>query len=260
MTDAAVELIESPWNVGGEVFAAVSCRGKLAGNNSHRQPGFDGLNLAQHVGDTTARVEANREKLAAQFPGALEWHWLEQVHGVEVANLDSSAAPPKVADAAISSIPKRVCGILTADCLPVFFYSRNEKRVAVAHAGWRGLAGGVLEATLGEFAGPASQIRVWLGPAIGPCHFEVGGEVREIFLESGTSALAKESIARAFVASKTQDKFQADLYALASQRLVSAGVREIEGGGLCTFCDPERFYSYRREPVCGRMLSMIYIK
>jgi copper oxidase (laccase) domain-containing protein len=88
----------------------------------------------------------------------------------------------------------------------------------------------------------------------------VGGEVREIFLESGTSALAKESIARAFVASKTQDKFQADLYALASQRLVSAGVREIEGGGLCTFCDPERFYSYRREPVCGRMLSMIYIK
>lgn len=260
MTEPTVELIESPWNADGEVFAAVSCRGLLADESASLQPGLRGLNLARHVGDSAARVEANRETLALRFADRLDWHWLEQVHGTEVADLDCTAGPAKTADAAVSSTPKRVCGILTADCLPVFFYSRAEKRVAVAHAGWRGLAGGVLEATLGRFAGAASQISVWLGPAIGPCHFEVGAEVRETFLESAASTQAKQAIAAAFVASKEQGKFQADLYALASQRLLSAGVQSIQGGGLCTFCDAERFYSYRREPECGRMLSMIYIK
>ncbi len=260
MIDSGIELIESPWNVDGEIFAAVSCRGDLSLHSACLEQGFRGLNLAMHVGDMIDRVSANREALAAQFPNELHWHWLDQVHGTDVANLDLEADVAMTADAAVSSTPNRVCGVLTADCLPVFFYSPREKRVAVAHAGWRGLVSGVLESTLAHFEAPASQLSVWLGPAIGSCHFEVGDEVREIFLNSNDSARVKDDIAQAFVPAKEAGKFNADLYALAALRLGSAGVQEIVGGEFCTHCDADRFYSYRREPVCGRMLSMIYIK
>lgn len=253
----AVELIESPWNEEGRVTAVVTSRSLPDGDSS----GYAGLNLATHVGDSAARVEANRRRLAAALEVPLSWHWLNQVHGTEVFSIETAAAPrlPPSADASTTVLPRQVCGVLTADCLPVFFYSPLEARVAIAHAGWRGLAAGVLEKTLAAFSGSAQQVRVWLGPAIGPCHFEVGLEVREAFLAQARTAASKQRLDNAFVPGSEQGKYWADLYALARSRLADAGVCDVEGGDLCTFSDASRFYSYRREPECGRMLSLIFI-
>lgn len=219
------------------------------------QPPFDSLNLATHVGDDPACVQANRARLHQQLALPSEPLWLEQVHGVDVYHAlgDTPTTPPR-ADAAYSNQPGRVLAVLTADCLPVLFCAHNGTEVAVAHAGWRGLCAGVLEATLAAFQSPPSAIMAWLGPAIGQAAFEVGEEVRAAFLSQDPHA------AVAFMPSNRPEHWQADLYMLARQRLALAGVNLVYGGGDCTFSDATRFFSYRRSTPCGRMASLIWLQ
>lgn len=210
-----------------------------------------GLNLGTHVGDDARRVAFNRSLLRQHLPD--EPIWLAQVHGntvVDAAQIDSGAE----ADAIISTERGVVCCIQTADCLPVLFCATNGKVVGAAHAGWRGLASGVLENTMERMRAEGAQdIVAWMGPAIGPQRFEVGGDVRVAFVEQDTRA------ADAFQAYPGREgKYLADIYALARLRLSAAGVLHISGGGLCTVSD-QRFYSYRRDHVTGRMASLVWI-
>lgn len=210
-----------------------------------------GFNLGEHVGDDPAAVAANRAALARRLPAALVW--LSQVHGTAVADIDDLAAgaPPPVADAAVARRPGRVCVVMTADCLPLLLCDADGGVVAAAHAGWRGLCAGVVEATVAAMGVPPARLTVWLGPAIGPRAFEVGGEVRDAFLAHDAAA------ASAFVAG-ADGRWLADLYALARQRLAAAGVRDVHGGGECTFGDAGRYFSHRRDGVSGRMATLIW--
>ncbi|MET0962741.1 MAG: peptidoglycan editing factor PgeF [Noviherbaspirillum sp.] len=212
--------------------------------------GAGGLNLGLHVGDDAASVAQNRARLRAMLPG--EPAWLAQVHGAQVVDAAAVRGVPE-ADASFSTEPGVVCAILTADCLPVLFADRSGSVVAAAHAGWRGLARGVLQNTVARMrqAG-AADIVAWLGPAIGPQCFEVGPEVRAVFADADPAAGA------AFVA-QGNGKYLADIYQLARLGLAGCGVRQVGGGGLCTVSDAGRFYSYRRDGVTGRMASLIWI-
>lgn len=214
--------------------------------------GGGGLNLGTHVDDDPALVARNRALLRRLLPS--EPAWLTQVHGVAV--LDAAALPDQpTADACISSTPGAVCVMMTADCLPVLFCDRAGTVVGAAHAGWRGLAGGVLEATVAAMrARGAQDIIAWLGPAIGSKQFEVGAEVREAFI---TQQAAAQHAFRAYPG--RPGKYLADIYELARQRLASMDVHDVSGGGLCTVSDP-RFYSYRREKTTGRMGSLVWLK
>jgi len=238
-----MQFIKPEWPAPAGIRALATTR---AGGAS--RPPFDSLNLGGHVGDDPAAVLRNRETLRAFLPA--EPKWLEQVHGTAVAVADSMSGPVK-ADAAVAFQPGTVCAVLTADCLPVLFCDRRGTRVAAAHAGWRGLAAGVLEASVAAMQCDPADILAWLGPAIGPQAFEVGGEVREVFVRDLSEAHA------AFVASQP-GKWLADIYELARLRLARAGVRQVYGGGFCTHADAARFYSYRRDKTTGRMASLIW--
>lgn len=209
---------------------------------------FDSFNLGDHVDDDPQAVARNRLGLQAAIGCAPAW--LRQVHGVVVAAADPACVAE--ADASWTARAGVACAVLTADCLPVLFCDRVGTRVAAAHAGWRGLAGGVLEATLAALAVPAAEVLVWLGPAIGPQAFEVGGEVRDIFLAAHSQAHI------AFVPSLNAGRFMADIYALARIRLAACGISAVYGGGLCTVTDP-RFYSYRRAARTGRFASLVWL-
>ncbi|WP_335945962.1 peptidoglycan editing factor PgeF [Pseudomonas sp. G166] len=209
---------------------------------------FDSLNLGDHVGDAPEAVAENRRRLTDRF--AMRPAWLQQVHGVAVVEADPTQVA--TADASWTTTPGIACTAMTADCLPVLFCNRAGTRVAAAHAGWRGLANGVLEATLDNLEVPVGEVLAWLGPAIGPQAFEVGPEVREAFIAQLPQA------AQAFVPSHNVGKFLADIYALARLRLAARGVTAVYGGGLCTVTDP-RFFSYRRNPRTGRFASLIWI-
>ena len=210
---------------------------------------YASLNLGDHVGDDPAAVKQNRALLRSILPG--EPRWLKQVHGtLPVCADDYDCATGS--DAAFSQRPDTVCAVLTADCLPVFLCDATGSTVGIAHAGWRGLAAGVIERTIAEMGGESSRIMAWLGPAIGPAHFEVGEEVRQAFIEhDGKSAPA-------FTA-RDNGKWSADIFLLAQQRLTEAGVTEVYGGGVCTFSDPARFFSYRRDGSTGRMAGLIWL-
>lgn len=209
---------------------------------------FDSLNLGDHVGDEPASVAENRRRLRIALD--CEPAWIHQVHGSGVVLADPSRVLE--ADACWTHDEAVACAVLTADCLPVLFCDRAGTRVAAAHAGWRGLAGGVLEATLDALAVAPADVLVWLGPAIGPGAFEVGPEVREAFLDQHAEA------GQAFVPSRTPGRFMGDLYRLARIRLAARGVTAVYGGGFCTFSDP-RFYSYRRASRTGRFASLIWL-
>ncbi|WP_404368404.1 peptidoglycan editing factor PgeF [Marinobacter sp.] len=213
---------------------------------------WDTLNLGDHVGDSPVHVATNRTRLAraAGLPPEA-FGWLSQVHGVDVARLPEKGVP--VADACVTDQRGHACAILTADCLPVLFCNVEGTRVGAAHAGWRGLCAGVLEKTIAEM-GPARSLMAWLGPAIGPAHFEVGPEVRKAFL-----ALDEESDEAFTTSNARPGHFMADLWQLATQRLRRAGLTRIHGGGFCTFSEPDRFYSYRREGQTGRMASLVWL-
>lgn len=217
-------------------------------------PPFDTFNIAAHVGDEPRAVAENRALLRASLELPSEPVWLEQVHGHGVVELDgpASVGSPGPADAAVTGSPGRVCAIQVADCMPVLFAAPDASAVGAAHAGWRGLAGGVLEATVRAMKTPPGELLAWLGPAIGQAHFEVGDEVRAAFLAGDPGAAA------AFVANP-RGRWQCDLYALARRRLAAIGVSSVHGGGWCTYADSGRFFSYRRDGRCGRMAAVIWI-
>jgi hypothetical protein len=213
------------------------------------------MNLGAHCADEATAVHRNRALLRSYLPA--DPLWLAQEHGTRVLchpatdfALPSSAGA--VADAQFAALPGQVCAILSADCLPVLFCNRAATRVAAAHAGWRGLAAGVLEQTVKALGCPPHQLLAWLGPAIGPAAFVVGDEVRAAFMsrdERASSAFAWHG-----------NRWLCDLYLLARQRLELAGVGEISGGGYCTYSEPQRFFSYRRDKVTGRMATLVWLQ
>jgi len=235
--------IEADWDAPPGVRAGCSTRvGGLS-----RAP-FDTLNLGAHVGDDPAAVAGNRHRLADEIALPSEPRWLTQVHGSFVA---VEPAPGVEADASLTRCPGVVCAVLVADCLPVLMASADGGEVAAAHAGWRGLAAGVLENTVAEFDSQPSDIAAWLGPAISQQAFEVGPEVREAFLD------ADAADADCFVRNE-RGRWQADLQGLARRRLARAGVHRVAGGDFCTFGDALRFYSFRRDGGCGRLAALIW--
>jgi len=210
---------------------------------------YASFNLGDHVGDDPLSVARNRSLLRARLPA--EPLWLQQVHTSNVAEADRATGIPQ-ADASVARRQNRVCAVLTADCLPILLCDRHGTVVAAAHAGWRGLAGGVIEATIAAMGADPAALMAWLGPAIGPTAFEVGGEVRDTFLAHD------ENAASAFVA-HGDGKWLADLYRLARLRLTRSGIDQISGGEYCTYRDEQRFFSYRRERTTGRMASLIWL-
>jgi YfiH family protein len=223
---------------------------------------YDTLNLGIHVGDDATAVAENRHRVRASLGLPAEPAWLEQVHGTDVTNLDDASAAAseraagapamRRADAAITHRAGAVCAIQVADCMPVLFAARDGSAIGAAHAGWRGLAGGVLEATIAALARPANDLIAWLGPAISQPHFEVGDEVRAAFI-------AHDPAAAAAFARNARDRWQCDLYTLARQRLAAAGIRHISGGDHCTYAEKDRFFSYRRDGQCGRMAALVWL-
>ena len=215
-------------------------------------PPYDSFNLALHVGDQPEAVVANRQQLLTHLGLQTEPCWLQQVHSNRVIEAHASAEVIE-ADASVSHRPQLACVVMTADCLPVLFCDRLGSVVAAAHAGWRGLADGILEASLKAMQVDASDVLAWLGPAIGAQAYEVGAEVRDAFVQQMPAA---ES---AFVAT-CEAHWLMDIYQLARQRLQASGVKHIYGSDSCTFSDRERFYSYRRDGVTGRMASLIWLQ
>lgn len=216
---------------------------------------YESLNLGDHVGDSAVAVAGNRQRLAAAAGLPSEPMWLTQVHGIEVADLDAvmGVKAPGSADAAFTRRRGRVCAILTADCMPVVLAADSGDLVGAVHAGWRGLAGGVIEAAVRALKVPPARLLAWLGPAIGPAHFEVGAEVRETLLKGDLGAAA------AF-APNARGRFMADLAQLAHRRLAALGVDRIYGGGHCTFADADSYFSHRRDGVTGRQATLIWLE
>lgn len=242
------DLILPEWPTPARVRAAFTLR-----TGGVSQPPCDTFNVGAHVGDDPRAVAENRSRLRATLGLPAEPAWLQQVHGCAVVDLDrqTTREPPGPADASVTRICGRVCAIQVADCMPVLFAAEDGSAVGAAHAGWRGLAGGVLESTVRALGTPAGKLLAWMGPAIGQAHFEVGEEVRSAFLASDPGASA------AFIANE-RGRWQCDLYALARRRLAALGVTSVHGGGWCTYTGAERFFSYRRDGRCGRMAALIW--
>ena len=211
---------------------------------------FDGLNLGDHVGDVPGDVAANRALLSGYLPAAPLW--LRQVHGTNVVAAEGVDSGVE-ADAAHTATPGIVCAILTADCLPLLICDRNGTQVAAVHAGWRGLNQSVIERTIEAMRVPPPELLVFLGPAIGPTRYEVGDDVRDVFVSDDENAVT------AFLPN-ANGKWLANLYELAQLRLRRLGVEAIYGGDCCTFSDTERFFSYRRDGQTGRMAALIWLE
>jgi YfiH family protein len=235
------------WPVAASVRAMATTRAGGASRGAYAR-----LNLATRVGDEPRTVESNRAALRRHLPS--DPVWLEQVHGTKVVDAEDAASQslPVRADGAVTRTRRRICAVLTADCLPVLLASRAGDVVGIAHAGWRGLASGVIEATLQRMAVPPADVMAWLGPGISQSAYEVGQDVYDAFV--GRDAGAREAFRPA-----APGRFQADLYALARRRLGAAGVASVHGGGYCTYGEPERFYSYRRDRTTGRMATLVWI-
>ena len=244
---SAVQWLRADWPAPPGIVAGTTLRVGGASDGPYAS-----LNLGAHVGDDPDAVRANRRRFVevCGLPG--EPPWLRQAHGTRVVAPDS-AAPAGPADAIVADRPGAVCAVLTADCLPVVFASSSGNEIAVAHAGWRGLSAGVLEATVAALAAPARELLAWLGPAISRAAFEVGDEVREVFVQT-------EPDAAVHFRRNDRARWQADLYGLARLRLERCGVAQVFGGGRCTFSEPEAFFSYRRDGQCGRMATFAYLK
>jgi YfiH family protein len=254
--------VEADWPAPGGVRAL--CTFRTGGASATP---YGSLNLGSHVGDAPTAVAENRRRLRAAAGLPAEPVWLEQVHGSRVADLDavpdpggtgdpSGARPVGPADAAFTRRPGRVCAILTADCLPLLLAAESSDLVAAVHAGWRGIASGVIEAAVAAVTATGvthGRLLAWLGPAIGPRHFEVGAEVRD-------ALLAGDPGAEAAFAANARGRFMADLGMLARRRLEARGVDRIYGGGECTFDAADRYFSYRRDGVTGRQAALIWLE
>ena len=250
LRDAGLDWIVPEWPAPERVGALVTTRsgGVSAGP-------YASMNLGRRTDDDAAAQAENRRRLEAFLPGPPAW--LDQVHGAAVARLgrDAFAQALPAADAAVTAERGVVCAVLVADCLPVLFADRAGTAVGIAHAGWRGLAAGVLEATIAELAAlgvDRADLVAWLGPAIGPAAFEVGADVRDAFR-------AVDPGADEFFVPHRPGKWHADLCGLARRRLAHGGVAHVCGGGFCTFGDAARFFSYRRERRSGRMAAAVWL-
>ena len=252
-------LLRADWPAPPGVVAFTTLR---HGAGASRAP-FDSFNLGLRSGDDADTVLRNRAELVARFALPAPPRWLHQVHGVDACRFaagDRGATPSQTdaepfADAAVTDAPGTVLAILTADCLPVVFAARDGSEVAAAHAGWRGLAAGVLEHTVAAMRSPPSALVAWLGPAAGPQAYEIGAEVRD-------ALVAGDPAAGAAFAPTRPGHWHVDLYALARRRLVAAGIAaaDIHGGGLCTIGDPGRFFSHRRDARTGRMATLAWLE
>lgn len=216
-------------------------------------PPYDSFNLADHVGDNPLHVRENRRRLRQELQLSDEPRWLRQVHGTAVPVADEIIPGCCEGDASVTQQPGVVCAVLTADCLPLLLCDLKGTRVAAVHAGWRGLLNGVIESAIAAMGCTGAELLAWLGPAIGPDAFEVGDEVREAFI-------AGEAAAAGAFRPSPNGRWLADIYQLAKLRLASKGVTAVFGGGLCTLSEPERFYSYRRDGVTGRMATLIWME
>ena len=247
---SSLEKLYAAWPAPQHIVAFTTCRG-----GGHSRSPYDSLNLAEHVGDATEAVAANRQMLAGSCEGLQTIQWLNQVHGSCVVNAPVAGIPD--ADACFTQQSGVGCAVMTADCLPLLLCDDAGCQVAAVHAGWRGLVDGVIERAVAAFHCDASHLLVWLGPAISRQHFEVGPEVRQAFIDS-TPSVNKRALTTAFTASDKDNHYFADLYQMARIRLQSCGVRQIYGGGHCCYSQAGAFYSYRRDKVTGRMVSLIY--
>lgn len=216
---------------------------------------YDSFNVAEHVGDEPSAVQNNRDRLRQSLPDPIELQWLQQVHGTEVHRISKAGAVIR-GDGLLTRQRQLGCCVLTADCLPVFLLGwagdDSTPEVGLVHAGWRGLAAGILEALLTQWRSPLETTRAWLAPAIGPCHFEVGAEVQRAFAQTDPELSD-------FFKPAGKNHFLADLYGIARSKLGRRGI-EVSGGDYCSYCDASRFFSYRRSGVTGRNLSLIYIQ
>lgn len=259
MTDP-IELLTPDWPCPENVRAVLSTR--LGGCS---QGAYSSANLGDHVGDDPMAVAANRAALARQTDTHC-WPWLQQVHGVEMVELGAAVTCGQRADGAYSRVAGTVCAVLTADCLPVLLCDRAGTQVAAVHAGWRGLAAGILGCAVECFDGPRENILAYMGPAIGPDHFEVGTDVYTAYgaLFSGLGFHGDwkscfRPCRKVHPYPNKPQHFLADLYGLARLALGCAGVTQVYGGHYCTYGEAGRFYSYRRDGVTGRMVSAVWL-
>ena len=245
--DVRRSVLPADWAAPAGVVAFTTLRGPAGDSTAP----FDRFNLGLRSGDDAAVVAGNRLMLERALDLPSTPRWLRQVHGIAVS-IEPGQDEPE-ADAAITRTPGTVLAILTADCLPVVFVAEDGSEVAAAHAGWRGLAGGVLEATLSAMRTPSDRLLAWLGPAAGPHAYEVGQEVFDAFVGRDSNATTAFEMTR-------PGHWNVDLYSLARMRLAAAGVARVSGGGLCTISDARRFYSHRRDQRTGRMATLVTIR
>lgn len=243
------ELIAADWPAPPHVRAFVTTRRDGVSKNP-----YTSNNLALHVGDDARAVQQNREQLAAAMPGCHAIQWLDQVHGTLVNTVEKAGEPLR-GDGLQTDVAGLACAVLTADCLPVFLTDTAGSEVSVVHAGWRGLAAGILSSTVQTLRAPPAKLLAWLGPTISQSHFEVGEEVAQQLQMS----VSKEQPLADMPSQITSGKVMVDLYHVAKCQLRQLGLTAVFGGEFCTYADSERFYSYRRDGVTGRMASVIYL-
>lgn len=241
-----MELIAANWPAPKNITAFTTTR-----NGGVSKAPYDTFNLAAHADDNVEHVLENRKRLRENFKLPNEPAWLQQTHSNIAVYIDDDFKKCE-ADASYTDQKNQVCVVMTADCLPILITNKQGTEIAAIHAGWQGLAKGIIEATIKKLKSDPNDLMAWLGPAIGPNVFEVGADVHELFInhdvkaESGFTPFAK-------------DKWLMNIYHLGTQRLNDVGVTQIYGGDYCTYSEPEKFFSYRREKVTGRMVSLIYI-
>lgn len=255
MIHLSPECVWPEWPVPANVKAVITTR--LGGCS---EAPYDSNNMALHVGDDPQRVMANRARLCDQLGLTLEPQWLEQVHGIKVVAAQADGLV-RTADGCITRQPGLACTVMTADCLPLLLCDQAGTQVAAVHAGWRGLASGIVREALAQFACAPKEVLVYLGPAISQPHFEVGIDVLEGFYAAALTTAHCEAMTAAFRPSLSAPmKFHADLYALARAELQALGVTQIFGGDACSFANSQHFYSYRRDGQTGRMVSAIWLE
>ncbi len=241
-----MKFIQAHWPAPKNILALTTTR-----LDGHSTGIYAGLNLGDHVQDDAKKVSDNRIALQNTLSLTSAPHWLKQTHGTDVVELPHTSIPK--ADACFTRAPQVCCAILTADCLPILLCNKAGTIVAGIHGGWRSLAGGIIEKTLKAMAFPPQEILAWMGPAIGPQHFQVGGEVREQFIQQDNhldEAFCPDSSSR----------YMANIFTIARLQLERLGVKQIFGGDYCTYSDAQRFYSYRRDGETGRLASLICMK
>ncbi|MDB3992433.1 peptidoglycan editing factor PgeF [Gammaproteobacteria bacterium] len=251
---ASIIKSEPDWPAPSNIHAFVTSR-----QGGYSTDSFSSLNFALHVNDKLDSVKRNRAVLQASVSRKLTFQWINQIHSASVYRIDA-AGPEKKGDGLLCKKPGIVCCILTADCLPIFFTNKVGTEIAIAHVGWRGMSEGIIQNVINSMESCPREVMAWLGPAIGPCHFEVGEEVKYIYSQSHLFERIRYDVQRCFSCAKDPGKHFLDLYQVAKVVLNSMGVSEVYGGDECTYCLEEKYFSFRRDGDTGRMVSAIFIE